>query len=162
MEFEEGFKVTDLESIEKAGLNKKYVPMSHPAVLARFLDGKGPDVVGTCRISPSIHRPYALSFQIRIHVLFGRRDVARLVSSVFNSQVFQSGWVHCDPHPANVLIRPDRNGKPHMVLVDHGLYKAIDDDFRIEYAQLWKALMLADLKGIRESCHRLGVDEMVS
>lgn len=48
-----------------------------------------------------------------------------------------------------------------MVLVDHGLYKQIDDDFRIRYAQLWKSLMLADLRGIKESCKSLGVDKMV-
>jgi aarF domain-containing kinase len=40
---------------------------------------------------------------------------------------------------------------------DHGLYKAIDDDFRIRYAQLWKSLMLADLKGIENSCKGLGI-----
>ena len=109
MEFEEGFKATDLESIEKAGLKKS--------------------------------------------------DVSKLISSVFNSQVFLSSFVHCDPHPANVLIRANKNGKPEMVLVDHGLYKQIDDEFRIRYANLWKSLMLADLRGIEESCKALGVDE---
>lgn len=42
---------------------------------------------------------------------------------------------------------------------DHGLYKELDSDFRIRYAELWKALMMADLKGIRESCLRLGVKD---
>lgn len=110
MEFEEGFKATDLESIAKAGLKKS--------------------------------------------------DIAKLISSVFNSQVFLSSFVHCDPHPANVLIRSGKNGKPEMVLVDHGLYKQIDDEFRLRYANLWKSLMLADLKGIQESCKSLGVEEM--
>ena len=47
MDFEEGFKATDVEAIEKAGLKK--------------------------------------------------RDVAKLISSVFSSQVFLSSFVHCDP-----------------------------------------------------------------
>ena len=47
-----------------------------------------------------------------------------------------------------------------MVLVDHGLYKQLDDDFRVDYAQLWKSLMMADLKGIETSCRRLGVTKM--
>ena len=38
-----------------------------------------------------------------------------------------------------------------MVLVDHGLYKEIDDKFRIRYAQLWKSLMLADLNRVDEA-----------
>jgi aarF domain-containing kinase len=97
-----------------------------------------------------------------------RKDVAKLISSVFSSQIFagigdpDSGWVHCDPHPANVLIRPKagKRNKPEVVLVDHGLYRHLEEDFRIHYAHLWKALMLADINGIQESCRKLGVDEM--
>ena len=46
-----------------------------------------------------------------------------------------------------------------MVLVDHGLYKQIDDDFRLTYARLWKGLMLADIPQIKESCLKLGVSQ---
>ena len=45
-----------------------------------------------------------------------------------------------------------------MVLVDHGLYKQLDNEFRVVYAELWKALMMADIPGIRRSCSALGVD----
>lgn len=97
-----------------------------------------------------------------------RKDVAKLISSVFSSQIFagigdpDSGWVHCDPHPANVLIRrkAGKKNKPEVVLVDHGLYRHLEEGFRIHYAHLWKAFLLADLDGIRESCRNLGVDEM--
>ena len=47
-----------------------------------------------------------------------------------------------------------------MVLVDHGLYKNLDNDFRIKYAELWKSLMMADLHGIKSACHGLGVKKM--
>lgn len=107
MEFEEGFKATDIASIEQAGLKK--------------------------------------------------HDVAKLISSVFASQVFESGHVHCDPHEANVLLRAE-HGKPVMVLVDHGLYKSLDADFRRQYAALWKSLMLADLSGIKDACRGLGIE----
>lgn len=30
----------------------------------------------------------------------------------------------------------------YFICVDHGLYKEIDDKFRIKYAELWKSLML--------------------
>lgn len=88
-----------------------------------------------------------------------KRDLAILISSVFQSQVFQSGFVHCDPHAENVYWRV-RNGKPQLVLFDHGLYKRIDDNFRLTYAQLWKSLLLADVDGIKTSCANLGVHEM--
>ena len=45
-----------------------------------------------------------------------------------------------------------------MVLVDHGLYKQLDDDFRITYAELWKALMNADIPNIKKASKALGVD----
>ena len=93
-----------------------------------------------------------------------KHDVAHLISSVFASQVFESGHVHCDPHEANVLIRPSKsnnnnnnNNKPQMVLVDHGLYKTLDPEFRLQYARLWKSLWLADIDGIAEAGANLGV-----
>ena len=89
-----------------------------------------------------------------------KHDVAKLVSSVFNSQALLSGFVHCDPHAANVLVRKDEKGKAQLVLVDHGLYKQLDDDFRLNYAQLWKALMLADIPGIKTACASLGIGDM--
>jgi aarF domain-containing kinase len=89
-----------------------------------------------------------------------KRDVATLISSVFSSQVFATDApIHVDPHPANVLIRAI-NGKPQMVLIDHGLYKDIDNNFRARYANLWQSLMLADLQGIQTACKDLGVEEM--
>lgn len=45
-----------------------------------------------------------------------------------------------------------------MVLVDHGLYKRLDDNFRIKYAELWRSLMMADLNGIKSACSGLGVN----
>ena len=92
-----------------------------------------------------------------------KRHVSHLISHVFQSQVFESGFVHCDPHPANVLWRkhPNENkrGRPQLVLVDHGLYKQLDDDFRITYAKLWKGLLLANIPLIKSSCERLLTQE---
>mmetsp|Transcript_7274 Transcript_7274/g.11048 ORF Transcript_7274/g.11048 Transcript_7274/m.11048 type:complete len:655 (+) Transcript_7274:148-2112(+) len=89
-----------------------------------------------------------------------KRELAVLISSVFQSQIFQSGHIHCDPHPANVYWRKKKNRKPQLVLFDHGLYKQIDNDFRLTYARLWKSLMIADIDGIKSSCSSLGVREM--
>lgn len=91
-------------------------------------------------------------------------DVAKLISSVFNSQIFMHGFVHCDPHEANVLLRehPLKKGKPQIVLVDHGLYKTLDGEFQEAYARLWKAIVMADIPGIELACKSLGVQRMVS
>ena len=90
------------------------------------------------------------------------RQVAHLISSVFASQIFgdSGGWVHCDPHPGNLLVRPNlKTGRPQLVLLDHGLYRELDRDFCFHYAQLWKSLFLADLSGIQKACFQLGVDQ---
>lgn len=89
-------------------------------------------------------------------------EVSKLILSVFNRQVFESGFVHCDPHAANVLIRehPYRKGRPQLILLDHGLYKKIDDSFRIAYAKLWTSMMIADIEGIKIACEELGVKDM--
>ncbi|MFS8013056.1 hypothetical protein Hanom_Chr14g01328281 [Helianthus anomalus] len=49
--------------------------------------------------------------------------------------------------------------KPQLVLLDHGLYKQLDISMRTNYAALWKALVLADAKGIKENCMKFGAGE---
>ncbi|GAB4831940.1 hypothetical protein Ancab_005955 [Ancistrocladus abbreviatus] len=88
-------------------------------------------------------------------------EVSRLVSQAFSEMIFKHGFVHCDPHAANLLVRPlpSRKRKPQLVLLDHGLYKELDFDTRINYAALWKALVLSDAKSIKENSVKLGAGE---
>jgi aarF domain-containing kinase len=44
------------------------------------------------------------------------------ISQMYAEMIFKFGYVHCDPHPGNVLVQKDENGKPLIVLLDHGLY----------------------------------------
>lgn len=57
---------------------------------------------------------------------------------------------------------PTKKGKPQIVLVDHGLYKALDKDFQDAYARLWKGIVVADIEEIKCACESLGVTKMVS
>ena len=41
-----------------------------------------------------------------------------------------------------------QDGRVQLVLLDHGLYRSIDDDFRLQYAGLWHALIFADVEAI--------------
>ena len=43
-----------------------------------------------------------------------------------------------------------------LVLLDHGLYRRIDDAFRLEYAALWAALLRGDREGIKR--HSAGMN----
>jgi aarF domain-containing kinase len=76
-----------------------------------------------------------------------RKSVAQLMTETFSEQIFLHGtkhtkqacfwffvgvsssvscvglgWIHCDPHPANVLVRRlNDTSRPQLVLLDHGL-----------------------------------------
>ena len=89
---------------------------------------------------------------------------AELIGRTWLNQTYQHGFVHCDPHAGNVLVRKfKQNGRntsrPQVVLLDHGLYRELDDEFRLRYAAMWKALVLADLPGIERAATALGVGE---
>ncbi|XXG70323.1 hypothetical protein AAC387_Pa06g3106 [Persea americana] len=95
------------------------------------------------------------------------KEVAKLVSQTFAEMMFKHGFVHCDPHAANLLIRPMPSGKmnilgkrrPQLILLDHGLYKSLDFSTRTNYAGLWKALVFADVNAIKENSVKLGAGE---
>ncbi|KAK9153512.1 hypothetical protein Sjap_000992 [Stephania japonica] len=94
-------------------------------------------------------------------------EVAKLVSQAFSEMIFKHGFVHCDPHAANLLVRPMPSGrrnffgkkKPQLVLLDHGLYKELDYSTRINYAALWRGLVFADVRAIKENSVKLGAGE---
>ncbi|RCV41354.1 hypothetical protein SETIT_9G129000v2 [Setaria italica] len=94
-------------------------------------------------------------------------DVSNLVSKAFAEMIFKHGFVHCDPHAANMMVRPMPQDsrkffgwkQPQLVLLDHGLYKELDYTTRISYASLWKALVFADAKAIKENSIKLGAGE---
>lgn len=81
---------------------------------------------------------------------FRPQDLSRLISQTFFEMIFSWGFVHCDPHAANLLVRRDGSNRMQLVLLDHGLYKTYSDEFRLEYARLWRSLILADENGIKE------------
>jgi len=85
------------------------------------------------------------------------RGVARLLGQVWGEMMFVSGWVHCDAHPGNILVRTDGRGRVQLVLLDHGLYRQIDDDLRAQWARLWAAVVLSDESQIRRVTRELGV-----
>jgi len=87
---------------------------------------------------------------------------ASLAVTAFAKSIFSYGFVHCDPHSANLLFaNMEKDSRhPRLVLLDHGLYKELDPKFRLEYARLWRSIVLADTKGIAESSKILGVGDL--
>ncbi|ODV87650.1 hypothetical protein CANARDRAFT_25896 [[Candida] arabinofermentans NRRL YB-2248] len=74
-----------------------------------------------------------------------RSEVSCCLSHIFNNMIFQSGFVHCDPHHGNLAIRAlDRKVKGHnfeIILYDHGLYRVIPQEMKVDYSRFWLALI---------------------
>jgi aarF domain-containing kinase len=94
--------------------------------------------------------------------------VFRVLSEVFAEMLFLHGRIHADPHPGNIMVEPasptskttSLSPSQHtdftVVLLDHGLYKTVSENFRFSFAQLWKALIFHDEPLLKESSERLG------
>ena len=78
------------------------------------------------------------------------------LSKIFSQMIFIRGYIHCDPHPGNVLVQKSE-GQTRLVLLDHGLYTTLTDDFRIAYCKLWQALLKGDTEKIKKQAQKLGV-----
>jgi len=85
--------------------------------------------------------------------------LVRRFSEAYAQMVFVHGFMHCDPHPGNMLWRRryDAPGGFQLVLLDHGLYKEVSDDLRLPYCQLWQAIALGDGDGAIRAARQLGV-----
>eukprot|EP01037_Dinobryon_pediforme_P043598 gene43598-54739_t len=93
-----------------------------------------------------------------------RTQMSQTISRIFGEQIFRHGFVHCDPHEANLLVRPHPT-VPHrgqIVLLDHGLYRKLQDDFRQNYVRLWQGIIMRDEESIEKYCRRLNAGDMYS
>ncbi|KAG0622568.1 hypothetical protein M758_3G107800 [Ceratodon purpureus] len=89
------------------------------------------------------------------------KDVAHLISETFAEMIFHHGFVHCDPHAANMMLRvkPGTENEPQLILLDHGLYKTLGPELRSNYANLWKALVFAKVDDIKAYSLKMGAGE---
>ncbi|GIY17131.1 aarF domain-containing protein kinase 1 [Caerostris darwini] len=88
-------------------------------------------------------------------------EISRKLGELYSQMIFVNGYVHCDPHPGNILVRKDQNSKEvQIVLLDHGLYVDLTDQFRVNYCNMWLALMKADVKSVEHWGRKLGVGEL--
>ncbi|KAL6654797.1 hypothetical protein ACP70R_008262 [Stipagrostis hirtigluma subsp. patula] len=101
------------------------------------------------------HKVNDLDFLRRANI--SPTKVAKALIELFGEMIFVHGFVHGDPHPGNILVSPQGHGKFSLVLLDHGIYRELDHKFRLDYCQLWKALILLDNEKILELGKQFGV-----
>lgn len=50
-------------------------------------------------------------------------EVTEKLGRLYSEMIFSHGFVHCDPHPGNLMVNRDAaGGGVQIVLLDHGLY----------------------------------------
>lgn len=84
-------------------------------------------------------------------------DVSDKLGLLYSEMIFRNGFVHSDPHPGNILVKKEEDGKTYIVLLDHGLYANISDKVRTEYSGLWLSILDKDMKGMKKHGEALGV-----
>ena len=85
-------------------------------------------------------------------------DVAARVQKMFGKMTFVYGFVHVDPHPGNILV--DSSGR--IILLDHGVYRTLDDDLRVKWANVWLSLIRSDDAALRDATASLGINPDMS
>lgn len=45
------------------------------------------------------------------------------------------------------------------MLLDHGIYRELDEEFRVDYCQLWRALIMLDSRKIMDLGEKFGVEK---
>ncbi|POO03327.1 Serine/threonine protein kinase [Trema orientale] len=83
--------------------------------------------------------------------------VAKVVVEIFAEMIFVHGFVHGDPHPGNILVCPEGRHGFSVVLLDHGIYRQLDEGFRLQYCELWKAMIVLDSNKIQLLGEQFGV-----
>jgi len=124
-----------------------------PGIL-RLMGEKDPRVTPT-----TSHNPNVPPFEVARPLKGGVKMIMNTMVELFSAQIFGWGWVHCDPHPGNVIIRPNPANPryPQLVLIDHGLYVRSSPSFQRQYAKLWRGLMAFDLPTIRGVTEEWGI-----
>ncbi len=81
-----------------------------------------------------------------------RQDVRDTLLDAYLRQLLVGGFVHLDPHPGNLLIRPDGR----LALLDFGMVAEYSADERATFRNLVQRIFLRDLKGVFAILQDLG------
>lgn len=63
----------------------------------------------------------------------------------------------CDFNFVAVFLRKTKNGKPEIVLLDHGLYEKLPSSVRLSLCQFWESIVLKDQAKMDRYAHELNV-----
>lgn len=77
--------------------------------------------------------------------------------SIYLTQIFEFGYFHADPHPGNVLVRPDGT----IVLIDFGMVGKLNRQNKYAFAGVFTSMARQDARGMALSLRRLAVESII-
>lgn len=83
-----------------------------------------------------------------------RRVLAENIAECWFRQVLDDGFVHADPHPANLVYL----GDGRFGILDFGMTGTLRADDLAEGTRLFKAVLRSDLPGTKRALKRLGLE----
>jgi len=81
------------------------------------------------------------------------RKVLDDLIAFYIEQMLVRGYFHADPHPGNILVRPDGG----ITLLDFGMVKRLPADTRVAMIEVAKTAHDRDYEGFIVACKRLGI-----
>lgn len=73
--------------------------------------------------------------------------IARRIMELFFWELFESDFFHADPHPQNIIVRPDNT----LVMIDFGSCGTMSHRFRRSVAELYSCILRDDIGGMCRS-----------
>jgi aarF domain-containing kinase len=86
-----------------------------------------------------------------------KRRLAAAVTDFFAQQLFVDGFVHCDPHPGNIMVARRPDGALGLSFIDWGMVRRLTPAFRRAHSELWVALLSRDARGRAAAMDALGL-----
>lgn len=158
-EWIDGVRLSDRKAIRKLVGEKEPVVDAHtPAIVASAPSVE--DAATSSAPTTFVESQPATTFDFPAKPLKGgTKGIMQIMVELFSAQMFEWGWVHCDPHPGNVLIRPSpiNPTQPQLVLIDHGLYVHVPDEFKSGWVRLWRGMLSGDFGEVEDVTKGWGI-----
>ncbi len=76
------------------------------------------------------------------------KEVCEKLGLLYSKMIFDHGFVHCDPHPGNIIVKGRGDGSVELSLLDHGLYTVSLNCYLIIILCLYNIYFVFALPGI--------------
>lgn len=86
------------------------------------------------------------------------RKIAQTGMHIYLRQIFEFGFFHADPHPGNVLVRPDGV----ICLIDFGMVGRLSRREKLAFAGLFIAMAQQDARAMASNFRKLAFDDDIT